>query len=736
MLSRPSSDFIYSRDGHLLNCFTSTDGYWRKPVRLDHISPRLIQSVIACEDRWFYYHPGFNPASLALAAVDNVKAGRFVRGGSTITMQIARMMEPKSRTIPNKIIEILRAVQLELAFSKDELLEMYFNLAPYGGNIEGVGAAAYMYFDKSPEYLSPAEAAVLTAIPASPSQFRPDRDIGKCTARRDRVLQYLRDKSILSAADYEQALKEELPVRRVTAVVAAPHFCQSLTLVESGRPDIVSTLDYKLQRTCERLARNYQGTLAQKGIYNLSVVIIDNRTGELLALVGSADFADAAHHGQVNGALAPRSPGSALKPFVYALGFDKGVISPALKVEDLPVSYAGYIPVNYDNEYHGLVSVSEALIQSLNVPAVNLAAKIHLEEVYDLLHRGGITTLDKKYFEYGLPLILGSGEVTLLELTNLYATLARGGAYLPVTAVKSDDKPQPRRLLSQDACYLVTEILSELKRPDLPASWEFTPDIPRVAWKTGTSFGRRDAWAVGYNPDFTVGVWAGNFSAEGSISIVGAEVAAPLMFDIFNQLPSSGGKSWFSTPSGIDQRPVCAVSGRVADDDCPDRVIEPFIPGVSPVEKCTVHRKILVDTQSEYQVCRYCSAGRRTKETIIEQWPPRLAAWLSAKGLVGLVPPHNPQCRGLFAGEAPVITSPEREALYIVRPNVPAEYQKILFEASSANDSRRLYWFLDGRLYSTADGNGRVFYAPQQGSHQLMCVDDYGRSSTLTFQVQ
>jgi len=735
-LHRPLSTFVYSRDGRLLNCFTSSDRFWRKPVPLERISPNLIRSVIACEDRWFYWHPGFNPVSLVSAAIDNLKAGRYVRGGSTITMQIARMMEPKPRTIPNKLIEILRAVQLELTCSKKQLLEIYFNLAPYGGNIEGIGAAAYMYFDKSPDTLSIAEAALLTAVPSSPSQFRPDRDPKTCLNRRNRVLRYLLDNDVISRSDYEQALTEELPHRRVAASVTAPHFCQSIVAARPGVPEIGSTIDFKLQTTCEQLALGYHGELMQKGINNLSVVIIDNRTGDLLAMVGSPDFGDVANHGQINGALAPRSPGSALKPFVYALGFEKGIISPALRVEDLPANYAGYIPVNYDNEYHGVVSVGEALIQSLNVPAVNLTSGVGLKEFHDLLRRGGLTTLNRRYFEYGLPLVLGSGEVTLLELTNLYATLARGGRYLPVRLTKEDAIAQPTGLLTPEACYLVTEILTELKRPDLPASWEFTADMPKVAWKTGTSYGRKDAWAIGYNPDYTVGVWAGNFSAEGSVAIVGAETAAPLMLDIFSQLCADGDRQWFPRPKGISTREVCAVSGQVAGDDCPERILEPYIPGVSPMEPCAIHKKILVDTRTGYQVCRWCDDKKHTETRIYEDWPPRLAAWMASKGIISLIPAHNPQCRQVFAGDKPVITSPEDKAVYIFRPSVPLQYQKILFEASSSADNRKLFWFLDGQLFSTTERENRVFYEPKQGSHQLMCVDDYGRSSSIIFQVQ
>jgi penicillin-binding protein 1C len=735
-LQRPSSTFVYSRDGHLLNCFTSSDRYWRKPVKLEQISPLLIKSVLATEDRWFYWHPGFNPIALTEAAISNARAGKFVRGGSTITMQIARMMEPKERTIGGKLVEILRSMQLELRFSKRQLLEIYFNLAPYGGNIEGVGAAAYLYFDKGAEKLSLSEAAVLTALPASPTQFRPDKDLAKCTVRRNKVLKHLREVEAIEEEEYQQALREEIPTNRVSPAVAAPHFCQMAIAAYPGKAEIKSTLSYRLQTMCENLSKNYQSELAAKGIQNLSMVVLDNKTGDLLAMIGSADFADINHQGQVNGALAPRSPGSALKPFVYALGFQKGIISPALKVEDLPVNYAGYVPVNYDEQFHGITSVSEALIQSLNVPAVNLTAKVGLKEFYDLLQAGGITTLDRKYNQYGLPIILGSCEVNLLQLSNLYSTLARGGEYLPVRICKSDNPGQPSRILTPEACYLVTEIMADLKRPDLPASWEFTVGMPKVAWKTGTSFGRKDAWAIGFDPDYTVGVWAGNFSAEGSVAIVGAEIAAPLMLEVFGQLYPEGQTKWIQIPPNVGTRTVCASTGKLPGDDCPDLITEPYIIGVSPVDKCSVHKVEMVDAKTGYSVCKFCSAGKTTQQVVAEDWPPRLASWMSQKGMISLLPRHNPDCRGVSGGEGPVITSPEADAVYVLRGSAPTKFQHIMFQASLAADCREAHWFLDGQLYYTVPPDSSVFYAPEAGFHQLMCVDSYGRSSSISFRVQ
>ncbi len=735
-LERPHSQFIYARDGRLLTAFASPDFFWRKPVTLDEISLDLVRCVIACEDRWFYYHPGFNPVSLVEAAVANAKAGRIVRGGSTITMQIARMMEPKSRTIGHKLIEILRSIQLECHYSKDELLDIYFNTAPYGGNIEGVGAAAHFYFGKRPDRLTLSEAAILTAIPASPNLYRPDIDGNICRARRDRVLAYLHESGIITDEKYRTAIAEEIPNRRLDRPFDAPHFCQTIAARYPDQSDIVTTIDPASQSVAERLAQEYIAVLHTRGIHNLSVVVIDNRSGKLLAQVGSPDFDDARHHGQINGAYAHRSPGSALKPFIYALGFESGAITPSTRLDDIPVSYRGYSPENYDRTYHGVVPVRDALIQSLNVPAVNLTAQIGLRRYYDLLKAGGLSSLTNEYDYYGLPLVLGSGEVSLMDLSTMYAAIARGGDYVPTRDIIDADTTQSTRILSRETCYILATILAELHRPDLPTSWEFTADMPTVAWKTGTSFGRRDAWAIGYNPDYTVGVWAGNFSGEGSPYLVGAEAAAPLMLSLFREIAVNDEPTWYHQPPGVGIRDVCTVSGDLPGENCPSTRRELYIKGVSSCAVCPVHRRILVDHQTGYMLCRACAYGKRIDSVIVEDWPPRVSAWLLDRGIIPPLPEHNPQCRGIFAENIPVIVSPEDSTVFVMQPGIPGEYQKILFDASVALDSRTLHWFLDSRLFATCEVGNRIFYAPEPGRHTLMCVDEFGRSSKISFEVK
>jgi penicillin-binding protein 1C len=736
-LYKPSATFVYSRDKNLMGCFISSDSYWRKPVTLAQISPLLQKSVIACEDRWFYYHPGVNIFSLVTAAYEDIRAGKIVRGGSTISMQIARMMEPKSRTLKAKLIEILSAVQLELHYSKRELLELYFNMAPYGGNIEGVGAAAYFYFGKSARELTASQAALLTSIPNAPEALRPDINLKNSLANRDRVLGVMEKRGIITAEDYRQALAEEIKSQKTTPPIVAPHLCRDLAARFPNRTEIISSIDLKAQSICDGVVKSNRGQLASRNISNLAVVAIRNSTAEVLAMVGSADFNDIQHQGQVNGATSPRSPGSALKPFVYAQALDKGLISPAMMVEDLPVYYSGYSPENYDRQYRCAVSMADALRQSLNVPAVYVCARVGQKNFFSLLKSGGLTSLDHKDSEYGLPLILGSCEIKLIDLTALYSALARSGKYIPYHLEPNLPPSDSIRLFSSAGAYIISDILSELQRPDFPSSWEFSPNVPKVAWKTGTSFGRKDAWSIGYNPTYTVGVWVGNFSGEPSPDLVGSEAAAPILFEIIKLIDMGTGERWFNQPLTVDTRRVCAVSGMPPNEHCPATIDELYIPGVSPVAQCNIHKEILVDSVSGQRLCRYCSAGKKVLSKVYEEWPPKIATWLVKSGhALELIPEHNQQCTGSYAGDRPVIVSPNEDVTYIIRRHVPLAEQGIPLEASVAPGARRIFWFVDGDLFGKANPGDKLFYLPIPGIHKLICTDEEGRSTSLTFKVQ
>ena len=517
----------------------------------------------------------------------------------------------------------------------------------------------------------------------------------------------------------------------------APHAAVELAGRNPNQPEVISTIDSRLQSICQGIIANHKDELRNRGISNAAVVVIKNSTAEVLAMVGSADFFDVRHQGQVNGAMSPRSPGSALKPFVYALALDQGIISPNMMIEDLPVNYSGYSPENYDRQYRGMVSVAEALKLSLNVPAVYITAKVGHKNLLNLLRLGGLSSIKSGDFEYGLPLILGSCEVELIDLTNLYACLARDGYYRPYALQPGRSIVDSTKLFSGASTYITAEILSDLQRPDFPASWEYSPNIPKVAWKTGTSYGRKDAWSVGYNPNYTIGAWVGNFSGESSPDLVGSEAAAPLLFEIFRAIDPNSQRRWFGEPLAVDTREVCAVSGMPPDEHCTGTIDELYIPGVSPVKKCNIHKVIVLDSKTGSRLCRYCTAGKESVTRIIEDWPPKIATWLERSGhALAPIPEHNPFCTGAYAGVKPVIISPDKDVVYIIRHHVPLNQQGIPLEASVAAGTREVFWFVDGALYGKSIAGERLFYTPVSGMHRLTCTDSDGRSSSLTITIQ
>ncbi|NLG83751.1 MAG: penicillin-binding protein 1C [Firmicutes bacterium] len=734
-LFRPSATLVYDRQGRLLHAFLAADGRWRINTPLREISPHLQRAVLGYEDRWFYWHPGVNPLALLRALIQNARAGRIVSGGSTITMQIARMMEPKPRTPAAKIREILRAFQLELRYSKRKLLEIYFNIAPYGGNIEGAAAAAWIYFGKEASQLSLGEAALLAALPNSPTMARPDRNPAQAKAARDRVLRRLLARRIITKKEFTEASSEEIPEGRHPLPRLAPHFCVDLHLDRPGVPRLYTTLDLRLQAMAEDLLRLHLRDLRKEGITNGAIVILENETRAILALVGSGDFHDAAHAGQVNGARALRSPGSALKPFIYALALEKGLITPAHYVEDVPMDFSGYAPENYDRTYSGIVSARAALERSLNLPAIALEQALGKEGLYELLRRAGIRGLRPRH-SYGLAIAIGGVEITLEDLTALYAMLADGGRYARPRQLLDEPVAAGIRLLDPGTAYIITDILTGLRRPDLPTCWEFS-SLPRVAWKTGTSYGHRDAWSIGYNPRYTVGVWLGNFSGHGARNLIGAEVAAPILFELMNSLCRGKQIPWFTRPDTVGVRKVCALSGQSPGPYCEELVEELYLPDRSPVTVCRLHKAVEIDAATGYRLPPHYAGGRKTRRLVYIDWPPRVASWYASLGLsTDRLPPLSPVCQDPIPGAPPVIRSPSRDCTYRLREGIAPEYQKICLEASSGNEVRKLYWFLDGILVATVKPGERAFILPIVGKHRLICQDDLGRTAEMALVVE
>ena len=753
------STVVVDRNGGWLRAFTSPDEMWRFPeTSLENVSSQFQTAMLTYEDRWFYQHWGINPVSLIGATIDNFKAGKIVRGGSTITMQLARLMEPKDRTLPNKIIEMFRALQLELTYTKSEILTFYFNMLPYGGNIVGSGAAARLYFNKPQSALSLGEAALLAAIPNSPEYLRPDRFPAKTRQARKKVLLRIKAAGNISEQRLHEALQEPIPTERYPLPFKAPHLSRLLAnnqqFISShnvGKQWIHTTIDQRYQHTAERILRERIRPLQSQGVSAGALVVLDTKSHEVLAMVGSHDFFDTNSAGQVNGTLSIRSPGSTLKPFIYALAIDKGYITPQTLLFDVPVDYEGYSPVNFDGKYTGYITARDALARSLNVPAVNLYAKMQKDGLLGFLKQAGISTLSNQE-EYGLSFVLGGCGINLLELTNLYAGLANMGEFAPYQLkVKKDNLKKQQtdththysqqftstsfsvsRLLRPDTCWIITEMLTTLKRPDFPETFEKTGTMPKVAWKTGTSYGHRDAWSIGYSPELTIGVWLGNFNGTGTPILSGAEASAPILFALFTALSGEKTNQWFTKPTTLKTRLVCAMSGLPLSPHCPNSISDVYIPGVSSTGMCTIHKTIQVDKNTGERLCSSCRLGRQYRKEKIAVFPAGIATWLKANGFgVPLLPEHNADCTRLIAGTHPIILSPARDTVYHIRNNISPEYQKIRLSASVSGDTQDLFWFLNGELVFKGQAVEPNFLTPFVGKHELTCIDGTGRSTSL-----
>ena len=721
------------------------------------------QAILTSEDRWFYYHYGINPVSIVTALYDNLKAGEVVRGGSTITMQLARLMEPKARNISNKLIEAFRALQLEQTYSKSEILTFYFNMLPYGGNIVGTAAASRFYFNKPQHALSLGEAALLAAIPNAPERLRPDRFPENARKAREKVLNRLLARGQISKQQWQEALQEPIPKTRYPLPFKAPHLSRMLVKDAAPTTDgrIYTTIDMKVQETAVRILREYLRKPSLQGSHSAgtgAIVVMDTQSREVLAMVGSHDFFDQRASGQINGTLAPRSPGSALKPFVYALAMEQGLITPETLLFDVPISYAGYEPVNYDGKYNGYVTARQALARSLNVPAVNLNARLKNITLPTFLKQAGISTLapDRKY---GLSMVLGGCEVNLLELTTLYAGLANMGEFEPYQIVVSGQQSagssqqsesllaksrqlksknySNKRLLRAETSFIITEMLTTSQRPANAVKslevFESTINLPKIAWKTGTSYGHRDAWCIGYSPTLTIGVWLGNFDGRGAPMLSGTDTATPILFALFSALTGQDTHRWFIKPEHLKTRQVCALSGAPVSPHCPTHKSDVYIPGISPVATCTIHKRIYIDETTGHSLCSHCQnfSTDNAHPKIFEEWPAEAATWLTENGFaVPVLPEHNPLCTGTIAGNAPIILSPADNTTYYIRTGVPLENQKIRLSASVSNRTQNLFWFLDGELIFKGKAGEEYWLTPVKGQHVLTCVDAEGRSAS------
>ncbi|MER0440618.1 penicillin-binding protein 1C [Emticicia sp. W12TSBA100-4] len=783
----PYSTLITDKKGEILHAFLSTDEKWRMFVELKEITPTLRKAILAKEDKYFNYHFGVNPIAIFRAAFNNVTKNRRTSGASTITMQVVRMLNPDERTYWNKISEIIRAIQLEIFYSKDEILQMYLNLVPYGSNIEGIKSASYLYFQKSPDRLSLAEVTTLVIIPNRPTSLRLGTKNPLIVEERNKWLKRFQQAKVFDIQLINDALREPLTVARHEAPKDAPHLSLRLKKQFADEAIIHSSVSKATQTKVEQMVANYVNRTRAMNINNAAVLVINNETMQVEAYVGSAGFNDKLDGGQVDGVQAIRSPGSALKPLLYATAFDKGIITPKNIINDVPTNFNGFEPENFDRKFNGKVSVEFALANSLNIPAVKVVKDLGKTTLIEQLKKADFQTVKKQEKDLGLSIVLGGCGVTLEEMTQIYAAFANDGNWqkcsflsisppffkegcpdesrtgwllghsnlkkqdswsettpskfgfariLPPLLEKEGKQKITENLVSPSATYLITEILAQIKRPDLPNNFDYTYRLPKIAWKTGTSFGRRDAWSIGYNKKYTVGVWVGNFSGEGVPELSGAEIATPLLFQIFNTIDYNTSSVWFRQPKEVVSRQVCAESGDLPSEYCSNKILDYSIKNISHTRKCTHLKKFYVNLSESMSYCTQCLPVDGYKEKLYSNLAPELISFYELKHILyEKIPTHNPNCTRFFktANNAPIITNPNNGSEYYLSQN---DTQQMQLACQTANDVRDVYWYINDRLLQKTSANKPVFFTPSLGKLKISCTDDKGRSSSISVMVK
>lgn len=723
---------VTDKNNQVLHAYLSTDEKWRMKTELHEISPTLKKAIIHKEDKYFYWHFGVNPFAIVRAIANNIIKGKRTSGASTITMQVARLLNPKPRTYKNKLVEIFRATQLEIVFTKDEILQLYLNLVPYGGNIEGVKAAALIYCNKAPDHLSLAEITTLSIIPNRPTSLRPGKNDAYLIQERNKWLHRFKEDDLFEPAFVEDALEEVFLTHRYAIPKKAPHLARKLVVEQPKAHLIKSTLNTSLQIGVEDIVKHYSRKLKNYNIQNAAVLVIDNANSEVLAYVGSADFYNNEDGGQVNGIEAIRSPGSTLKPLIYAIGFDKGNISPKLKVEDLPVDFSGYSPTNYSNTYSGMVTVEQALQQSLNVPAVQVLNNIGVSNLVERLGKMGFHQIIKDKKKLGLSLALGGCGVRLSELTAMYSIFANKGNYRGLKFLKDASTTiSSNKIISSSAAYLVTDVLQNLNRPDFNNSLGNITNLPNIAWKTGTSYGRKDAWSIGYNNNYTVGVWVGNFSGKGVPELTGSDMATPLLFSVFQQISRNNGE-WNFPPAELKHTWVCSETGHLPSEKCEHQILDFHLPLITKQNQCKHLIDVAVNKDATVSYCKHCVPAKHLTKNYNNYSPAQIAFYEINKMPYQKIPPHNHNCERYYANESLKIISPKANVDYYFLKD---DNDEILLESHIAAGVQQVHWYINDNYFTSSYRSDVTFFKPVAGKNKVTCVDDKGRSNSLYIEV-
>ncbi len=729
----PYSSVVTDRNGELLGARIATDEQWRFPPT-DTVPEKFAVCLTEFEDQYFRYHWGVNPLAIGRALIQNIKEKKVVSGGSTITMQVIRLSRNKPRTIPEKIWEIILATRLEFRYSKEEILALYASHAPFGGNVVGLNAAAWRYFGHPANHLSWAETATLAVLPNSPGMLHLTKNRDALLNKRNRLLKKLFEKGHIDTTTYELALSENLPDEPIALPQIAPHLVTRLSQTHQGEY-CISTIDISIQRHVEQILKRWNNEFAQYDIHNIAAIVIEIPTNQVIAYCGNVDSPENYSANQVDIIKANRSTGSILKPFLYYIMLEEGEILPHTLFPDIPTNINGFSPQNFNLQFEGAVKASNAVSRSLNIPLVHMLKQHGVPQFYDFLKENKIADLPFPASHYGLSLILGGAEARLGDVSNAYANMGRAllGLNSSTSTVLLNDKPSEIKPGFQPgAVWQVFEVLKEVNRPE-EIDWRTIPSMQHIAWKTGTSYGFRDAWAVGVTPRYVVGVWAGNASGEGKPHLTGARTAGPVMFDIFHSLPQS---SWFEQPQGeFTEAVVCKQSGQLKGRFCQQTDTVLILPNGLRTSPCPYHIQVNLTPDKRFQIYEHCM---ESEAAIRESWfvlPPAWA-WYYRQ--------HHPEYKSLppFKTGCGANTSSPMQFIYpqgnadILLPRqLDGSPGSLTIELAHNNRKATVFWHMDNSYITSTQDFHKLTIIPSPGTHTITAVDQDGNSLSCTLHI-
>lgn len=745
----PYSTVVSDRENELLGARIANDQQWRFPS-VDSVPEKYRVCLTQFEDQYYKFHWGINPISLFRAIKQNITQKRIVSGASTITMQTIRLSRKEKRTFGEKLIEMILATRLEFSYSKDEIINLYASHAPMGGNVVGIEAASWRYFGHQPSTLSWAEAATLAVLPNSPAIMHFGRNREKLLNKRNALLKKLKEKDIIDKIDYELSIAEPLPFEPYPLPQITPHLVTKIYMEQGGK-HIRSTIDKRQQLLVENILSRWNAEFAQNEIKNIAAIVIDVEKNEIVAYCGNVNFDKSISANQVDVIQAPRSTGSILKPFLYCAMLQDGQLLPNQLLADIPININGFSPKNFSLNYDGAAPASEALARSLNIPFVVSLRKYGIPKFYTLLKDAGMTTLSRSPDTYGLSLILGGAEGKLWDITSMYAHMAqslndynreqRYWKYKPISYIYNEDNNKPieritRPLFEAGAIWLTFDALTNVNRPE-EIDWRSIPSIQKIAWKTGTSFGFRDGWAVGANPKYAVGVWVGNSDGEGRPGLTGARTAGMVMFDIFNSLPAS---RWFATPENdLIKAEVCKESGMLTGVNCPETSADTIwiTKKGTETDACNFHIRINVSEDYKYRVYENCAGNRGIIQTSWFVLPPSWEWFYKEQHpSYQMLPPFSPECMDEDQTKTMEFIYPFVNGAVSIPKQLDGSPGKVVFELAHRNPQTKVFWHLDDTYVGETQNFHKKELAPNPGKHRLTVVDETGNSLVLNFTVK